>query len=40
MAGRVRQPINVEALEAYITKNVPEIKVPLDVKQVYEARVN
>lgn len=34
MAGRVRQPISVEALEAYVIKNVPEIKVPLDVKQV------
>ena len=34
MAGRVRQPIDVKALEAYITKTVPEIKVPLDVKQV------
>ena len=34
MAGRVRQPIDVKALEAYIAKTVPEIKVPLDVKQV------
>jgi len=34
MAGRVRQPIDVKALEAYIEKNVPEIKTPLDVKQV------
>ena len=34
MAGRVRQPIDIKALEAYIEKNVPEIKVPLDVKQV------
>ncbi len=34
MAGRVRHPIDVKALEAYISKNVPEIKVPLDVKQV------
>ncbi|KAI1324980.1 phosphotransferase enzyme family protein [Xylariaceae sp. FL0255] len=33
MAGRVRHPIDVKALEAYITKNVPEIQVPLDIKQ-------
>lgn len=34
MAGRVRHPIDVKALEAYLTKHVPEIQVPLDVKQV------
>ena len=34
MAGRVRQPIDVKALEAYITKTVPEIQCPIDVKQV------
>lgn len=34
MAGRVRHPIDVEALEKYISRHVPEIKVPLDVKQV------
>lgn len=34
MAGRVRHPIDIKALEAYLTKHVPEIKVPLDVKQV------
>ncbi|KAK8056373.1 acyl-CoA dehydrogenase family member 11 [Apiospora rasikravindrae] len=33
MAGRVRHPIDVEALEKYISKHVPEIQVPLDVKQ-------
>ncbi|KAK3939120.1 kinase-like domain-containing protein [Diplogelasinospora grovesii] len=33
MAGQVRQPIDVEALEAWISKTVPEIGVPLDVKQ-------
>ncbi|KXJ90198.1 phosphotransferase enzyme family protein [Microdochium bolleyi] len=33
MAGRVRQPIDVAALERYITQHVPEIKTPLDVKQ-------
>jgi len=34
MAGRVRQPIDVGALESWISKNVPQIEVPLDVKQV------
>jgi hypothetical protein len=34
MAGNVRQPVDVASLERYITANVPEIKVPLDVKQV------
>ncbi|KAI0006747.1 phosphotransferase enzyme family protein [Xylariaceae sp. FL0662B] len=33
MAGPVRHPIDVEALEKYISHHVPEIKVPLDVKQ-------
>lgn len=33
MAGRVRQPIDVEALERYISHHVPEIKPPLEVKQ-------
>ncbi|RYP43730.1 hypothetical protein DL768_009737 [Monosporascus sp. mg162] len=33
MAGPVRQPIDVEALERYISEHVPEIGVPLDVKQ-------
>ncbi|KAI1142154.1 phosphotransferase enzyme family protein [Hypoxylon sp. FL0543] len=33
MAGSVRHPIDTAALERYISKNVPEIKVPLDVKQ-------
>ncbi|KAH8676018.1 phosphotransferase enzyme family domain-containing protein [Xylariales sp. PMI_506] len=33
MAGRVRHPIDVKSLEAYLKKNVPEIKTPLDVKQ-------
>jgi hypothetical protein len=39
MAGNVRQPIDVASLERYITANVPEIKVPLDVKQVCSAMV-
>jgi hypothetical protein len=34
MAGRVRQPIDVKALEKYIDQHVPDIKTPLDVKQV------
>ncbi|KAH6637911.1 kinase-like domain-containing protein [Boeremia exigua] len=33
MAGNVRQPIDVASLERYITANVPEIAVPIDVKQ-------
>ncbi|KAK6074959.1 phosphotransferase enzyme family protein [Seiridium cupressi] len=33
MAGRVRQPIDVAALEKYINHAVPEIKTPLEVKQ-------
>ncbi|KXJ92318.1 phosphotransferase enzyme family protein [Microdochium bolleyi] len=33
MAGRVRHPIDVKALERYIEQHVPEIKTPLDVKQ-------
>lgn len=34
MAGNVRQPIDTAALERYIAANVPEIAVPLDIKQV------
>lgn len=33
MAGRVRQPIDVNSLESYIKNNVPDIATPLDVKQ-------
>ena len=33
MAGEVRQPIDVASLERYISANVPEIQVPIDVKQ-------
>ncbi|KAH8205687.1 hypothetical protein TruAng_000181 [Truncatella angustata] len=33
MAGPVRQPIDVQALEEYIRQNVPEIRTPLEVKQ-------
>jgi hypothetical protein len=34
MAGPIRQPIDLKKLQDYIEKNVPEIKTPLDVKQV------
>ncbi|KAF7871721.1 hypothetical protein EAF04_003828 [Stromatinia cepivora] len=33
MAGPVRQPIDLQALERYIEKHVPEIKTPIDIKQ-------
>jgi hypothetical protein len=35
MAGRIRHPIDEKALEAYLSKNVPEIKVPVELKQVH-----
>lgn len=34
MAGTVWQPINVESLSKYIKQNVPEIELPIIVKQV------
>jgi hypothetical protein len=34
MAGQVRQPIDVASLERYVAANVPEIQIPLEVKQV------
>lgn len=34
MAGPVRQPIDLQALEKYIEKHVSEIKTPIDLKQV------
>jgi hypothetical protein len=34
MAGAVRQPIDIPALERYISQHVPEIQTPIDVKQV------
>lgn len=37
MAGAVRQPIDIQSLERFISQNVPEIKVPIDVKQVFTA---
>ncbi|KAK1996214.1 phosphotransferase enzyme family protein [Colletotrichum falcatum] len=33
MAGRVRHPIDQEALERYLDEHVPQIKTPLDIKQ-------
>ncbi|KAA8570587.1 hypothetical protein MFRU_031g00050 [Monilinia fructicola] len=33
MAGSVRQPIDLQALEKYIEKHVPEIKIPIGIKQ-------
>jgi len=38
MAGPVRQPIDLKALEQYIDKNVPQIKTPLELKQVPQPR--
>jgi len=34
MAGPVRQPIDIKNLERYISENVPEISIPLSIKQV------
>jgi hypothetical protein len=34
MAGEIRQPIDIAALERYINDNVKEIQVPISVKQV------
>ncbi|KAF2730187.1 APH-domain-containing protein [Polyplosphaeria fusca] len=33
MAGAVRQPIDISSLERYIASNVPDITLPIDVKQ-------
>lgn len=33
MAGRVRQSIDLNSLEDYLRKNVPEVEVPVDIKQ-------
>jgi aminoglycoside phosphotransferase (APT) family kinase protein len=33
MAGPMRQPINLESLEDYLKNNVPNIQLPIDVKQ-------
>jgi len=34
MAGQVRQPIDIAALHRYLTAYVPEIVIPVEVKQV------
>jgi hypothetical protein len=34
MAGPIRQPIDIKSLERYLERQVPEIKTPLDIKQV------
>ena len=34
MAGEIRQPVDIVALEKYIEEKVPEIGTPLEVKQV------
>lgn len=34
MAGPIRQQIDIKSLERYIESHVPDIKVPIDVKQV------
>lgn len=38
MAGPIRQPIDLKSLEKFIEKTVPEIKLPIDVKQVCRQR--
>ena len=40
MAGRIRQEINLDNLDKYIRDNVPEIKCPIEVKQVCHCWVN
>lgn len=37
MAGEVRQPIDLPALERYIDQHVPALKTPLGLKQVSSA---
>ena len=34
MAGAVRQPIDIDSLSQYIEENVPEIQLPISIKQV------
>jgi len=33
MAGPVRQPIDQQALEAYLQKHVPEVRTPVTIQQ-------
>lgn len=34
MAGRVRHPIDIRALESWLAQKVTDIEAPLDIKQV------
>lgn len=34
MAGRVRQPIDLDAFQKYLESNVPQIKTPIQLRQV------
>lgn len=34
MAGPIRQPIDLDGFDRYLRNNVPEIKTPVEVKQV------
>lgn len=34
MSGQVRQTIDQQSLEQYMTRNVPEIRTPVTLKQV------
>jgi len=36
MAGAVRQPIDIDSLSTYLEKAVPEIQLPISIKQVHE----
>ncbi|MCJ1283733.1 hypothetical protein MMC26_003064 [Xylographa opegraphella] len=33
MAGPVRQPVNIECLSSYLEQNIPEIRLPISIKQ-------
>ena len=39
MAGPVRQPIDLASLTRYIESTVPDIQVPIQVKQVHIVNV-
>lgn len=34
MAGAIRQPIDIPALQRYVEQHAPQIKTPFEVKQV------
>lgn len=40
MAGRIRQPIDQEAFSKFVAENVPEIQIPIDLKQVSNAWIS